>query len=779
MSNAIAITRFGGEAPKISPMLLPDGYAQYALNAKLTSGDLVPYRQGKKVLDVPTSVSNPKTIFPMLLNSTYYWNMWTSDVDIARSVIANITTQRINYSGDGAPKTTDINRAAFPTASVGGDKTANYTQVATDLESTVKFTAAPFTFNLLAVATAKNQFVTVVWNAAGSGNITVDPAGAELINGAATLTVAPGEIWLLKCDGTAWSGVKKTNYPYDYFDLGVAAPVAAPTMAYNSLAKSAGYTTVAGDSGRTIDCTSTPWTLTLGDAATMTSTFIIVVRNLGTGVLTVNCTGGQLINGVASATLNSGEITVITCNGTSFAGTSLTSGFKSYVYTYVTGWGEESAPSPASNILLHTSGQQINVTGLPTSPPAGANLNVTKYRLYRTNTGTTGTVYQLVTEQTIGAGTGTYLDSVTNSNLSTVLPSALWLTPPSDLQGFVTMANGMMAGFHANEVCFCEPYKPHAWPLSYRYSVDSPIVSIAAIANSLVITTTGRPAIATGNHPASVTIYPIDLPYPCTSKRGMVNIGTGVMYPSFEGLVLVTGASPVLATAQLFTRTEWANFYPATLVARFFDGKYFANYTKADGSLGSFIFQAASDRVPLFVEANIVSSTAYSDLVTGYYYYVYNNVLYQWDEATMPYSSVDWWSKEYEFNKPVNFGAAKLEVTFGSGGSSAAQTVAANTALIASGLDNVGGFLGDSELGNIEMAADNLSVVTGTVEAVVFQLYTNGALRFTKTVYDNKVFRLPLGFKADRQSFRISGPVKIHALLVAETPQALERISGA
>ena len=41
--GAVKINKFLGDAPKISTELLPDGAAQSAFNAKLYSGDLIPY----------------------------------------------------------------------------------------------------------------------------------------------------------------------------------------------------------------------------------------------------------------------------------------------------------------------------------------------------------------------------------------------------------------------------------------------------------------------------------------------------------------------------------------------------------------------------------------------------------------------------------------------------------------------------------------------------------------------------------------------------------------
>ena len=47
--GSVKLTRFLGEAPKISTELLPDGAAQNAFNVKLYSGDLIPYRTPKLV----------------------------------------------------------------------------------------------------------------------------------------------------------------------------------------------------------------------------------------------------------------------------------------------------------------------------------------------------------------------------------------------------------------------------------------------------------------------------------------------------------------------------------------------------------------------------------------------------------------------------------------------------------------------------------------------------------------------------------------------------------
>lgn len=535
-------------------------------------------------------------------------------------------------------------------------------------------------------------------------------------------------------------------------------------------------TVTAAMSGQTIDCYGTPWTLELDPANSLGSTFICVVRNLGTADLTIDPYGAELINNASSLVMKSGEVATITCNGTAFAGTQFSGSYKSYVYTYVTEWGEESPPSESSNLLLLTSGQKVLVTGLPASPPAG-NTNVKKYRLYRTNTGNTGTAYQFVTEQDIGVTE--YEDNLTNTALGEVIESTFYDPPPEDLVGIVNMANGISAGFHGNEICFSEPYKSHAWPLAYRQSVDYPIVALASVGNSLVVMTEGHPYLATGSHPENMTLNMLNVLYPCLSKRGVVNLGVGVLYPTYEGLAHITAGSVNIATVQQFTRDEWEAYNPATIFAQYYDGKYFANYTDDTGAYSSFIFQIEKDKTTALVHATIGATAGYSDPQTGEYYYVQDNKIYLWDDETAAPKSMDWQSKDFVRPKPLNWGAARIYASFPDT-DYAAQNAAIQTANAQ--IDDPLGYFVDTQLGaQVPIAGDLYQPLLGAGDdsSVLFQLWVNKRLYWQRYVSSNRIFRLPTGYKADTFSFRIGAKFRVHAILVAETPTALERLDAA
>ncbi len=81
-------------------------------------------------------------------------------------------------------------------------KSAGYTVVATD-RGTVFSATGNWTLSLTAVATLGAGFSFVLLNS-GTSNIVIDPAGAETIDGLATITVQAGAAVLAVCSGSAW-----------------------------------------------------------------------------------------------------------------------------------------------------------------------------------------------------------------------------------------------------------------------------------------------------------------------------------------------------------------------------------------------------------------------------------------------------------------------------------------------------------------------------------------------------------------------------------------------
>jgi hypothetical protein len=92
-------------------------------------------------------------------------------------------------------------------------KTGAYTVVAGDMGAIIDCTANTFTVSLTAAATIGSGFHCWVWNTSNTSShvITIDPNGAETIDGATTLLLRRGEGCQIVCDGSNWQtgGLKK------------------------------------------------------------------------------------------------------------------------------------------------------------------------------------------------------------------------------------------------------------------------------------------------------------------------------------------------------------------------------------------------------------------------------------------------------------------------------------------------------------------------------------------------------------------------------------------
>ncbi len=104
-------------------------------------------------------------------------------------------------------------------------KSATYTMLAADKGSEINFTTAGATLNLLAAATAGNGAMIGVRNSASSGDVTIDPSGAETLDGLVTRPLRPGDCVLLRCDGSAWRTVSGA-YSFESAEQTVAIGVA-------------------------------------------------------------------------------------------------------------------------------------------------------------------------------------------------------------------------------------------------------------------------------------------------------------------------------------------------------------------------------------------------------------------------------------------------------------------------------------------------------------------------------------------------------------------------
>jgi len=383
-----------------------------------------------------------------------------------------------------------------------------------------------------------------------------------------------------------------------------------------------------------------------------------------------------------------------------------------YVVTLVTAFGEEGPPSDPSGFVLRWDdvdtnpgfgAVEVTLPGVPT-----ANLDITKKRLYRVES---GGQYQLVTELT--AATGTYTDNVLSEQLGLALESIEWDAPNAAMQGLTVLPNGILAGFFDNTLAFCEPYLPHAWPISFQLAFNDPIVAIAAISGGLIVTTTGQPWLVTGSSPEAMAQMMLDVNQPCLSKRSMVDMGGYAIYAGHDGLIAVGSTEAQVITSQVLTREQWQALNPSTIHGYRYDRAYLGFY---DG--GSFLFTPGQG-IEFY---DTVASAGYYDLSDDILYLIQGADITQWDKGNpLTYT---WRSKIHE-------------IPPGSAGFSCGKVIA----------------------------------YTYPVQLTV---YADGETVVTHTVQSPSMFRMPSGFTLSRDwQIELQGVNEVSSVQIASSPGEL------
>lgn len=343
--------------------------------------------------------------------------------------------------------------------------------------------------------------------------------------------------------------------------------------------------------------------------------------------------------------------------------------FRSYVYTYVTAFGEEGPPSAPSALVSALNGQSVVVSGL--LPPTSA--NVTRVRIYRTSTATVGTDYVFVAE--IAANVASYNDVITVDLLGEKLLSQDWYAPPNNMIGLSAHPAGFLVGFVGNQLYLSEAFQPHAYPPAYVKVLESPIVAVGIYGNTIVVTTTGFPYLVTGSDPRNMTVEKLPDPYPCVSKRSLVSGDRGIIYASNEGLVWIGYGGTQVITRDVLSRDEWALYNPTTIHGVVYDGRYFGFYLSGAGqdfelfdpSGSGFVFDyndraTGVEQRDKLTTLGFYATSVYANPDSNLYFVSRvsrTNILNEWEAGAtlIPYT---WTSKAFVMPYLTNFATAKV-----------------------------------------------------------------------------------------------------------------------
>ena len=480
---------------------------------------------------------------------------------------------------------------------------------------------------------------------------------------------------------------------------------------------------------------------------------------------------------------------------------------RSYVYTYVSAYGEESPPSPYTLVNGWSNGTwSVGVFSPPTGD-LGTTRNLAVIRIYRTVTGTSGsTVYFFVADISLGSSdpdainfvatdvpaclppAATYVDTQTDAvvALNLQMPSTNYFPPPDNLQGIVVLPNGMYVGWVDNQLWFSEPYYPHAWPPGTVYTTDFPIVGVGITAGSLVACTQANSWVFTGTTPTQMSQVKTAPPEPCTSRGSILSTDIGVFYISPNGLIQVTsGGTSSNATQLWITRERWAQLVPQKytrtipLASTYFcygsaqngdtsvaqqgfnveldtDNTSFSIWPQPGGHRVGFNQLAAPIAAPV--------EGLFLDPWTAYGLIIQNGAIYYWDftdpqPVMMPY---DWTSKTYQSNTKKNYAAMRCFFQVPAGTPTPGIR---NTAIPTDPSWNA---LGANQYAIIKVYADIQQEGANTGQ---FTLVTCREVQRS-----GELLRIAGGFKAENWAFEVLGRVPISNIQIATSVKELGNV---
>ena len=453
---------------------------------------------------------------------------------------------------------------------------------------------------------------------------------------------------------------------------------------------------------------------------------------------------------------------------------------RAYVYTYISTFGsvlEESGPSPAASIATWASGATVTVSAFATAPTTAAGYNITNIRIYRAVTGATSVVYLYVGTVSVnpatGAASGSFSDNILAANLGTALPSLYYLPPPATLKGLIAMPNGIVAGFVDNQVWFCEPYLPHAWPSSYMMTVGFPIIGMGVYGQTLVVCTTYSTYLITGSTPGAMTQEKLSIFEPCVAKKSIASDQYGVLYASPNGIVAVAPGSADVVTRPLFTRDEWSAYLPTSMVGAIYQNMYIVFYEA--GNIKAALVITRGDTPPLITLA-VEASAIFIERTTANVYAVNStdDKIYQLDADPVNNLFFEWKSKKFVMTEPTNFGALKLQADWTYIDSVAAynayvaEIVAANQAIWAAGTQ-LQSQVASQLVNTIAVNGSILTNIPTAADARNVQVIVNAddAQRFAAGIINQEPVRMPAANKNYVYEIKLTGNAPIRQFRMA------------
>ena len=416
-------------------------------------------------------------------------------------------------------------------------------------------------------------------------------------------------------------------------------------------------------------------------------------------------------------------------------------------------------------------GQKVVISDIKVPSTAYSDAGVRKAYVYRTEVTSDGTTsYNFVASFDITSSTTTYsfTDSVAPENVAESAVSLEWDVPPP-MRDIISLGNGVLVGYNDYDVYFSYPYQAHAWPSTYRVTVDYEIVGVGAFGNTVVVCTKGSPYLILVQDPASATVRTVNGNYPCLSASSILSTANGVFFASSGGLVLINSTSPKYYTEDLLTKDEWPRFNPEYLSASSYQDNYVGVSNTEDVYSGFMIH--TTDPSSGIIELSRNARFVYSDPQDNSLYFIQNDgmstqlVKYDAPSGTSDerFRSFRWKSKKFISSEGLNtLSCVRVKAEYGiSLIRDTVEYVDVDAPINADTLNT----------GYINHAV-NINTVYSELKdgnAVLFTYYVDGVAKFTKLIYSSDPVRLPSGFRGHEIEIEVIASIPVYSVELASS----------
>ena len=699
--SVIRLGGFRGEIPRTHPRLLPEGGAQVALNCRFDSGAVEPLRAASTLQ--ATIETAPISLYRYAAN---IWLESTTYVDWVRYPVANDAFGRLIFVDDAVNelRVTDaslVGAGGYPSGFRRLDVPAPTQGFAATLVGTAddttevpetRYYVCTFVNSWGAEGPPSPPSNQIEWRSGqyvALSSLSAVPAGNYSITHRRIYRINTGSTGVTNFQFVTEVAVSQTTH--NIVAITQANPPVITTQTPHGL--SAGQEVTFAGLG--VDVTQPIDAITKANPALVT----IVNHGLVTGQ-TVQLTG--LGGGNGMDLLNDTRQTIFLINNDKFE----LVGIDSTAYPTYTGGGFAALVYGMDEL----NGNKYFVAVKDDDEFSLESVDASGFKPYAAG----GVISQI-------AGNA-YNDFVPSENLAEVLPTELYDPPNPATKGLKAHPAGFLVGHFGNTLVFSEPGAAHAFPIDYRQVTNHEIVALGIFGNTVAVLTKGWPYLAIGSDPSAISLIELEIEQACVTKRGVVDLGTAVVYPSPDGLILISGQNVENVSASIFNREQWQALVPSSFIAFNWEQQYLCFYNNGTEDRAFIIDPFAPDFGVRYVALD--AAGGYKDIEEDILYILDASLIKKWNESTT-HLSLEWRSKPVYTPRAVSMSAAKV-------------------------------------------IADDYPVRT--------EFWVDDIRRYTRTVGSIDAFRLPGGFRGEKFEIVIKGVNRVSEVAMATTMGELSAI---